>query len=83
MWKLLNFIFGWDYVHWKNSADQGIARVFRDASGRPVYWRYKITKVLDVIEEENQVTWLTCRPSKYLPPVLVCDDRKEISKLKL
>lgn len=68
MWKLLNFIFGWDYIHWQNFAGQGVSRVFHDASGQPVYWRYKITSVLDVIEKEEDVTWLTCHPSKFIPP---------------
>ncbi len=66
IYKLLNRIFGWDYVAWKNHADQGIARVHVDWTGRVYYWRYKSTRVTDDIAPEN-VRWLTCHPSKYFP----------------
>ena len=29
MYKIYKYLFGWDYIHWKNSADYGIARVFK------------------------------------------------------
>lgn len=66
MWKILNRIFGWDYISWKNSADQGVARVYTDGIGRAWYWRYKGTACCDVISEAKQVIWLTCEPSKYM-----------------
>lgn len=66
MWQIFNFLFGWDYIQWSNIADQGIARVFNDGAGRTVYWRYRLTNVIDVIENEEQVIWLTCKPSKYM-----------------
>lgn len=66
MYRLMNFLFGWDYIAWKNSADSGVARVFNDASGRTFYWRYRNTSVLDQIKTAEQVAWLTCSPSKYL-----------------
>lgn len=66
MYKLLNFIFGWDYICWSNSADDGIARVFKSKCGKVIYYRYKVTKVIDVINNKDQVIWLTCEPSKYL-----------------
>lgn len=65
-YKLLNFIFGWDYIQWRNMVDNGIARVMKLPDGRVVYWRYKITNVMDEIISPNQVFWLTCKPSKYL-----------------
>lgn len=65
-WKLLHTLFGWDYIAWKNMADQGVARVHKDALGLPYYWRYKNTKVLDVIRSKDQVVWLTCKPEKYI-----------------
>lgn len=64
-YKILNKLFGWDYVQWKNSADQGIARVHVDSLDRVYYWRYKITKVADIIQHKDSVLWLTCHPSKY------------------
>lgn len=65
-WKLLNRLFGWDYIGWKNSAASGIAQVFNDGTGRAFYFRYKNTHVIDQIKMADQVVWLTCPPSKYL-----------------
>ena len=66
IWRLFNFIFGWDYVVWQNSADRGIARVQVDSSGKIYYWRYKNTNLADIIHSEKDVKlWLTCKPSKY------------------
>ena len=66
MYRLWNYLFGWDYIIWNNSADQGIARVKVLADGTLGYWRYKITNVFDEIKETNQVKWLTCPPEKYI-----------------
>jgi len=65
MYKILNKLFGWNYVSWANSADSGIARVHVDGAEKVYYWRYKSTKVLDIIREPEQVRWLTCPPSIY------------------
>lgn len=65
MYKIKNKLFGWDYVHWRNSADSGIARVITLKDGRVAYWRYPMTKVMDEITNPKQVFWLTCEPSKY------------------
>jgi hypothetical protein len=64
-YKLLNWVFGWDYIYWSNSAAQGVARVYRDAEGSVYYWRYKITQLADPIEKPSDVMWLTCPSSKY------------------
>ena len=66
MWRVLHSLFGWDYVAWRNSADRGIARVHVDGMGRVFYWRYKSTRLADLILEPEQVIWLTCRPEKYI-----------------
>lgn len=66
LYKLLNRIFGWDYIAWGNCADQGIARVHVDYTGRVFYWRYKSIKVADDINPAR-VRWLTCSPRKYFP----------------
>ena len=66
MWKIYNKLFGWDYIAWRNTADKGIARVHKEETGRCWYWRYYITKKIDIITDANQVIWLTCVPSKYL-----------------
>lgn len=66
IWRLCNFLFGWDYVAWSNCADEGVAKVYWDGETRPYYWRYRITSVVDRIFKADQVIWLTCAPSKYL-----------------
>jgi len=64
-YKILNRLFGWDYVYWKNLVDQGVARVIVLPSGELAYWRYKNSEILDVIKSPDQVIWLTCTPDKY------------------
>jgi hypothetical protein len=66
MYKILNELFGWDYIHWHNTASQGISRVRVAADGTIYYWRYKSIKVLDKICAANAVVWLTCKPEKYI-----------------
>jgi len=64
LYKILHKIFGWDYIYWKNTADEGIARVHVINDG-VFYWRYKNTKILDEITDIDRVVWLTCSPLKY------------------
>jgi hypothetical protein len=65
MWKLWHRLFGWDYIHWENSADEGIARIQKGYNGEVFYWRYKITSVADKITTAENVIWLTCEPRKW------------------
>ena len=65
MWRIFNYLFGWDYIVWHNSADDGIARIHVDKNGNVFYWRYKLTKVADPIKKASHFLWLTCEPSKY------------------
>ena len=65
IYNILHLLFGWDYIHWKNSADSGVARVRVDGIGRVWYWRYRSIKRADLIERPEQVLWLTCSPDKY------------------
>lgn len=68
IWRLKHKLFGWDYVAWRNSAANGVARVYVSGEGKPYYWRYKFTKVLDPLDPPGpltRITWLTCPPSKY------------------
>ncbi len=67
IYRILHDLFGWDYIHWKNSADQGVSRVRKLPDGSVGYWRYLGFKIFDVIEQSSQVLWLTCHPSKYFP----------------
>lgn len=62
---IFNKLFGWDYIYWRNSADQGIARVHTSPEGVIYYYRYKLTKVIDVISKKDDVLWVTCESGKY------------------
>jgi hypothetical protein len=70
IWRLLllHRLFGYDYIQWRNSADQGVARVRLDGMGRAYYWRYESIKVIDYITDPKAVVWLTCSPDKYMDP---------------
>lgn len=65
MYKIFNYLFGWDYIIWSNSADEGISRVRKTPDNVIWYWRYWSTKVADRITNPNEVIWLTCKPEKY------------------
>ena len=74
MYKLLNKLFGWDYIYWQNSASQGIARVHTSLDGTVFYWRYKSIKLADILYNPNtnylelypaKIIWLTCKQEKY------------------
>lgn len=66
IYRLMHLLFGFDYVYWDNGVfGNGVARVFISGTGQVVYWRYKFTKVLDVIKHPKNVVWLTCEPEKY------------------
>lgn len=77
MYKLLNYLFGWDYIAWRNSAASGIARIEVDGRGLVFYWRYKSTRLADVISSPENVLWLTCPPEKYLPIELTANTEHE------
>jgi len=66
MYKLLNLVFGWDYIQWKNTAASGIARVRVDYNGNVYYWQYKPTNAAGLITDHKPFLWLTCPPAKYL-----------------
>ncbi len=68
MYRILNFLFGWDYIYWTNSADQGISKVFKAKDNKICYYRYRITGLIDQIFEPKQVIWLTCNSDKYFNP---------------
>jgi hypothetical protein len=66
MYKILNYLFGFDYIQWSNSYDEGIARVHKDCNGNLFYWRYKNIKVAGPINNASSFLWLTCSSDKYL-----------------
>ena len=64
-YRILNWMFGWDYVQWSNCVASGIGRVHLDGMGRAFYWRYRSIGVADRIHKPEEVLWLTCSPDKY------------------
>ena len=67
MYRLLNKLFGWDYVYEAAYHSRGIYRVFVFPDGTVGYWAYQtMTHRLVIIRKPDDVTWLTCKPSKYL-----------------
>jgi hypothetical protein len=67
LYKLLNKYLGFNYIYWEDSCAQNVARVHVSADGKVWYWRYKNTKVIDIIQKPDQVLWLTCSPELYFP----------------
>ena len=68
MYKILNKLFGWDYVYWNNTVDQGIARVYITLDAQVYYFRYRSTSLIDVVNPNNyNVVFLTCSRKKYFP----------------
>lgn len=65
-YKLLNELFGWDYIQWDNGFGSGIARVHKGKDDVPWFWQYKCTKCAKRIHYAESVIWLTCHPDKYM-----------------
>ncbi len=67
MYKILNKLFGWDYILWQDGTGKGcISRVHVDKCGTVWYWRYKSIGSMDRIFDQYSVKlWLTCHPDKY------------------
>lgn len=66
MIMLLNKLFGWDYVQWKNTASDGIARCRLDGDGNFYFYPYSTLNVLVKIPTHYELTFLTCPRSKYI-----------------
>ena len=62
IYKILHYLFGWDYVYWKYSYN-GISRIHFDAEGKIYIWKYG---EIAHIENKKDFVWLTCKPEKYL-----------------
>lgn len=72
MYKILNWLFGWDYILWSNSwacLDElagGVSRLHRDIEGNLWYHvKGEGWSGIRVVEKPSHVLWLTCSPSKY------------------
>lgn len=73
MYKLLNKLFGWDYVQAYYSVNCPVARVQVDGMRRVWYLQvYEFDgerrMLPSEIKEPEDFIWLTCSPDKYFPP---------------
>lgn len=66
MWKILNYLFGWDYISWSNSMFSGVERIMLDGNGDAFFFQYNSTNLPVRITKAEDHLWLTCKPSKYL-----------------
>ena len=64
-YKLLNKLFGWDYIYWRGTFTFGISRVRIDPNGDLWFWKDIIICNRDEISKPDDVKWLTCKPDKY------------------
>ena len=55
MYKIYNYLFGWDYIQWSNTCDFGIARVHVLPDGKVVFWQYRGISVLQQIVNSHDV----------------------------
>ena len=64
MYKILNKLFGWDYIYWEDTCCSGISKVIvlPDKSVHFKYYGY----IVSVTDTEFIVKWLTCTPDKYI-----------------
>ncbi|MDC7221562.1 MAG: hypothetical protein PQJ59_16630 [Spirochaetales bacterium] len=72
IYKILNLIFGWDYVYYDytnneypRSRKHGIGRVFVTYDGQVSLWLDKQEHDLLKIPSPEAVNWLTCDSEKY------------------
>ena len=67
MYKILNKLFGWDYVFWKHHAGtHGISRIITLPDGNYYICRYGYAYDDLNNQYELTLTYLTCDPSKYI-----------------
>ena len=72
-YKLLNYLFGWDYILWSNIMYKGISRIRKLPNGDVYFLAYGSFDGFNNVTTgtgngEKIVAWLTCDESKYLNP---------------
>ena len=67
MYKILNKLFGWDYVFWGHIAagTHGISRILKLPDGNYYICRHGYAYDDLNTQYELRLTYLTCDPSKY------------------
>ena len=68
IYKIMNYIFGWDYIVWNYCGGKGVSRIRVLPNGNIYYLRHGAYDSFQEINKESDVkAWLTCDKSKYLP----------------
>ena len=66
MYKVLHYLFGWDYIYWQTDFSNGIARVFISHDWQVFYWKDRfLDSRITSINNPDEVLWLTCTPGNY------------------
>lgn len=65
MWRILNKLFGYDYIVWNNGFKSGIARVHVNDDGVVYCYSNRMRSMIEKINSPDQVFWLTCKSNKY------------------
>lgn len=71
LYKLWNYLFGWDYILWRNTMYGGISRIRELPNGDFYFLTYGDPTLLNNITTgigngEVIQEWLTCCKSKYI-----------------
>jgi len=66
MYKLFNYLFGWDYIQWSNPVDQGVARVRVDYNNKCWYWQYYTTRIAKISYVDEGVISIDVKKDTYL-----------------
>jgi hypothetical protein len=77
MYKIWNYLFGWDYILWKNCLYSGVSRLRLLPNGDAYFLTYGDTVLLNNITTgkgngEVVTEWLTCDKSKYISEGSAC-----------
>lgn len=69
MYKILNKLFGWDYIFWASETPegfryQGITKIITLPDGSSHFWVKGFLCKID--NKEFQIKFLTCKPDKYI-----------------
>lgn len=71
IYRFWHYLFGWDYILWKNCLYTGISRLRKLPNGDIYFLTYGSPKLLNNITTGNGngeivAEWLTCDPAKYV-----------------
>lgn len=65
-YKLMNYLFKWDYILWENCLYKGVSRVRFLPDGELYYLEYGTYGTFNLIKGNKEVKqWLTCSKEKY------------------